>query len=116
MAPLRYLTAFLGLGILSLQEVLSPQAPPAAPDEPGEMAQKIQSLLDQVNALRQRLDEQTRVSQQAKSEADAAAAEAASAKSQAAVRPQSQVNAAKGNADKLHYKGVTVTLGGFLAA
>jgi hypothetical protein len=116
MAPLRHLTAFLGLGILSLPGVVSAQAPPAAPDEPGEMAQKIQSLLDQVNALRQRLDEQTRVSQQAKSEADAAAAEAASAKSQAAVRPQSQVSAAKGNADKLHYKGVTVTLGGFLAA
>jgi hypothetical protein len=117
MAPLRHLVASLGLGILSLPGVVSAQAQQAAPDEPAkEMAQKIQSLLDQVNALRQRLDEQTRVSQQVKSEVDAAAAEAASAKAQAAAQPQSQVNTAKGTTDKLHYKGVTVTLGGFLAA
>jgi hypothetical protein len=116
MAPLRHLIASLGLGILSLPGVVSAQAPQAAADEPAEMAQKIQSLLDQVNALRQRLDEQTRVSQQVKSEVDAVAAEAASAKTQAAVQPQGQANAAKGNNDKLHYKGVTVTLGGFLAA
>ena len=119
MAPLRQLTAFLGLGILSLPGLVSAQAPQATPDEPAEMAQKIQSLLDQVNALRERLDEQTRVSHQVKSEVDAAAAEAASAKAQAAVQParvQSQANAAKGNTDKLHYKSVTVTLGGFLAA
>jgi len=116
-APLRHLTASLGLGILSLPGVVSAQLPPAAPDETAkEMAQKIQSLLDQVNALRQRLDEQTRVSQQAKSEFEAAAAEAASAKAQAAVQPQSRTNAAKDNTDELHYKGVTVTLGGFLAA
>jgi hypothetical protein len=117
MASLRLLTAFLGLGILSLPGVVSAQAQPAAPDESAkEMAQKVQSLLDQVNALRQRLDEQTGVSQRVKSEADAVAAEAASAKSQAAVQPRSQASAAKGNIDKLHYKGVTITLGGFLAA
>jgi hypothetical protein len=117
MAPLRHLIVSLGLGMLSLPGVVSAQAPLAAPDEPAkEMAQKIQSLLDQVNALRQRLDEQTRVSQQVKSEVDAAAAEAASAKAQAAVQAQNQVNAAKGNTDGLHYEGVTITLGGFLAA
>ena len=116
MAPLRDLTAFLGLGILSLPGVVSAQAQPAAPDERAEMAQKIQSLLDQVNALRQRLDEQTRVSQQVKSEVDAVAAQAASAKNQPAAQPQGQQNAGKGNNDKLHYKGVTITLGGFLAA
>jgi hypothetical protein len=116
MAPFRHLIASLGLGILSLPGVVSAQAPQAAPDEPAEMAQKIQSLLDQVNALRQRLDEQTRVSQQVKSEVDAVAAQAASAKTQAAVQPQGHAIAAKGNNDKLHYKGVTVTLGGFLAA
>jgi L-lactate utilization protein LutC len=86
MAPLRQLTAFLGLGILSLPGLVSAQAPRATPDEPAEMAQKIQSLLDQVNALRERLDEQTRVSHQVKSEVDAAAAEAASAKAQGGVR------------------------------
>jgi hypothetical protein len=116
MAPFRHLIASLGLGILSLPGVVSAQAPQAARDEPAEMAQKIQSLLDQVNALRQRLDEQTRVSQQVKSEVDAVAAQAASAKTQAAVQPQGHANAAKGNNNKLHYKGVTVTLGGFLAA
>jgi hypothetical protein len=117
MAPLRHLIAFLGFGILSLPGVASAQPQQAALDESTkEMAQKIQSLLDQVNALRQRLDEQTRVSQQIKSKVDAAAAEAASTKSAAVVQPQSQVDAAKGNTDKLHYKGVTITLGGFLAA
>ena len=117
MAPLRHLIVSLGLGVLSLPGVVSAEAQQAAPDEAAkEMAQKIQSLLDQVNELRQRLDEQTRVSQQVKSEVDAAAVEATSAKSQTAAQPQSQVNAAKGDTDKLHYKGVTVTLGGFLAA
>ena len=116
MTPLRQLVASLGFGILSLPEVVSAQSQRASSDESAEMAQKIQSLLDQVNELRRRLDEQTRVSQQVKSEVDAAATEAASAKSQAAAQPQSQVSEAKGNTDKLHYKGVTVTLGGFLAA
>jgi hypothetical protein len=117
MARLRHLIASLGLGLLSLPGVVSAQAQQAGADQPAkEMAQKIQSLLDQVNALRQRLDEQSRVSQQLKSEVDEAAAEAASAKAKAAVQPQSQINAAHGDTDKLHYKGVTVTLGGFLAA
>jgi hypothetical protein len=124
MAPSRFLISALGLTILSAPGVALAEGQRAAPDESAkEMAQKIQSLLDQVNALRQRLDEQTRVSQQTKSEADAAAVEAASAKAQAAAPPaqiqnqvQSQVSAARGNTDKLYYKGVTVTLGGFLAA
>ena len=115
MTPFRHLMASLGLGILSLPAAVSAQAPQAAADEPAEMAQKIQSLLDQVNALRQRLDEQTRVSQQVKSEVDAVAAQAASSKTQATVQPQS-LDAARGNTDTVHYKGVTVTLGGFLAA
>ena len=89
MTPFRHLMASLGLGILSLPAAVSAQAPQAAADEPAEMAQKIQSLLDQVNALRQRLDEQTRVSQQVKSEVDAVAAQAASSKTQATVQPQS---------------------------
>jgi pyruvate dehydrogenase complex dehydrogenase (E1) component len=122
MAPFRHLMACVGLGILSLPGAASAQGQRAAPDESTkEMAQKIQSLLDQVNELRRRLDEQIRVSQQSKSEADAAAA--VPAKAQGAALPaqmqsqvQSQTDAAKGIVDTLHYKGVTVTLGGFLAA
>ena len=123
-ASLSFLTAALGLGILSLPGVVSAQATQVASDEsPKEMAQKIQSLLDQVNELRRRLDAQSSVSLQTKSAADMAAAEAASAKERAAALPsqihseaQSQVSAAKAISDKFYYKGVTITLGGFLAA
>lgn len=124
MAPTRSLIATLGLTVLGLPGVAPAEEPKAAPAESSkEMAQKIQSLLEQVNALRERLDEQTRVSQQTQSAADAAAVAAASARAQAAALPsqiqgqeQSEIAAAKGKTDKLHYKGVTVTLGGFLAA
>src|SRR5580658_8973989 len=106
MAFSRFLTASLGLGILSLPGVVSAQAQRDARDEPSEeMAQKLQSLLDQVNALRQRLDEQTRVSQQPKSEVEAAAAEGAAEKVQAAAQPRGRINASKSNADQLLYKG-----------
>jgi hypothetical protein len=85
-----------------------------------EMQQEIQALRDQVNALQRRLDAQSAAQQQTQAQAESAAAQAASAKAQAAAIPaqvQSQVKtaveAAKPNTDKLHYKGVTITLGGY---
>jgi hypothetical protein len=120
----RILTAALGLSTVNLAAVASAQVPRDASEEvPKEMAQKLQSLLDQVNELRRRLDEQTSVSQQAQSAADTGAAEAAAAKQQALGLPaqiqsevQRQISASKENTDTLHYKGVTLSLGGFLAA
>jgi hypothetical protein len=124
MARTIFLIASLGLTVLGLPGVAPAEEPKTAPDESSrEMAQKIKSLIEQVNALRQRLDEQTRVSQQTVSAADAAAVAAASARAQAPALPsqvqsqvQSETDEAKGKLDKLHYKGVTITLGGFLAA
>jgi hypothetical protein len=75
-----------------------------------EMARKLQSLLDQVNELRQRLDEQNRVSQRAPAETSAAAVAAAAVNAQAPAQP------AQAGIGTLHYKGVTISLGGFLAA
>ena len=86
--------------------------------------QEIQALRDKINELQRRLDAQTAVEQQTKAAADAAAAQAASAKAAAAAasaQAQTQVQAAldaakqKEVTDKLHYKGVTITLGGFAA-
>jgi hypothetical protein len=118
MSPLRKPILALVLGMLCLPGARSVRAQQLAPDEAAEMAQKIQSLMDQVNALRLRLDEQTRASQQVKSQVDAATAAIATAKAQATAIPteRNQVNPADRETGKFHYKGVTLTLGGFLAA
>ena len=88
-----------------------------------EMATQIQALRDQVESLQQRLDSQAAAQEQTKAEADSAAEQAAAAKAQATEIPaqvqaqvRTAVDAAKPKTDKIHYKGVTVTLGGFLAA
>jgi hypothetical protein len=71
------------------------------------MADKIQSLLDQVNALKRQLDQQAASQQPMKSAADAAASPSA---------PQVDTRAASPDYGIIHYKGTTITLGGFLAA
>lgn len=92
------------------------------PDEKpssAEMAQEIKALRERVEALQRRLDAQIEAEQQAKAAADAAAAQAAAAQAAAATIPaqvQSAVDAAKPKTDKIYYKGVAITLGGFLAA
>lgn len=86
-----------------------------------ETQQEIQALRDQVNALQRRLDAQSAAQQQTQAEAAAATAQAASAKADAAAvsaQVPAQVKtavdaAAKPKTDKLYYKGVTLTLGGF---
>jgi hypothetical protein len=87
-----------------------------------EMAKQIQALREQIDALQRKVDAQAATEQQTQAAADAAAAQAASAKAAAAALPaqlQSQVktavDAAKPKTDKLYYKGVTLTLGGFAA-
>jgi hypothetical protein len=112
MATLRILTVALALMIISYAAVASSQGGerPSSDESAKEMAQKLQSLLDQVNELRQRLDEQNRISQQAQSAANAATASAAAATVQVPASP------AQAGAGTLQYKGVTISLGGFLAA
>ena len=88
-----------------------------------EMAAQLQALRDQVDALQRRLDQQTAAEAQTKATADQAATQAAAAKTQAATataatqtipaQVQTAVDAAKPKTDKIYYKGVTLTLGGF---
>jgi hypothetical protein len=94
-------------------------------DPSKDTAYQIQQLRDQVDALQRRLDAQTAAEQQTKATADKAAVQAASASAQAAtataatqaipVEVKTAVDAVKPKTDKIYYKGVTVTLGGFAA-
>jgi hypothetical protein len=72
-------------------------------ESPKEMAQKLKILRDQVDALQRRLDVQESAQQQTQPEAGAAPSEAAR-------------DAGRQNADAIHYKGLSIKLGGFLAA
>jgi hypothetical protein len=90
-----------------------------------ETQEEIKELRLKLDALQKRLDAQSAAEQQTKSEAAAAASAAASASAQAAAanaqaasipsQVQSAVEAAQPKDDKIHYKGVTITLGGFAA-
>jgi hypothetical protein len=88
-----------------------------------EMAEQLKALREQVDSLQRRLDAQAGAQQQTQLEANNAAAQAAAAKAQVAAIPaqlqaqvKTAVDAAKPKTDKLYYKGVTLTLGGFAAA
>lgn len=118
MSPKRSLMA--GAGLAALLGLAAWPAAQANTSQDEVTQQEIQALRDQVNALQQRLDAQTAQEQQTTAAADEAAAQAAAAKSQAAAsaaQVHDQVAAAldeaKAKQDKLHYKGVTITLGGF---
>jgi hypothetical protein len=94
-------------------------------DPSKDMAYQMQVLRDQVDALQRRLDAQSAAEQQTKVTADQAAAQAAAANAQAATATaatqaipttvQTAVEAAKPKTDKIYYKGVAITLGGFAA-
>src|SRR5271167_1802743 len=91
---------------------------PAGEQSSDELAQEIQALRDKVEALQRRLDAQIEAQRQAKDAADAAAALAAEAKAATATIPaqvQNAVDAVKPKTDKIYYKGVTISLGGFVA-
>ena len=85
-----------------------------------ETAKQIQALRDQIDALQRKVDAQAVAEQQTKAQAAAASAQAvsatASANAAAAAIPnevQTAIDAAKPKTDKIYYKGVTLTLGGY---
>jgi hypothetical protein len=91
-----------------------------APDTAKEMSAQMDALREQVNQLQRRLDAQTASDQQIKATADKAAAQASAATASVTAVTQSipvevktQIDAAKPKTDKIYYKGVTLTLGGF---
>ena len=97
----------------------------AATDEPAtrEMQEKIDLLLNQVQELKRRLDRQTEAQRETDARAEAAAAHAVSEKIEALpLSPQdpsqvpSALNGDPAGPKSIRYKGVSVTLGGFLAA
>jgi hypothetical protein len=82
---------------------------------------EIQALREQVEALQRRLDAQAATEQQTKAAAESAAQQAAAAKAQVATVPaqihaqlQTAVDGAKPKTDKIYFKGVTITPGGFV--
>ncbi|HUY83414.1 MAG TPA: hypothetical protein VMU86_02475 [Steroidobacteraceae bacterium] len=82
-----------------------------------QMEQELQALRAQVDALQEQLDQQARQQRRTESEAGAAAAQAAAAKADAAAIPArvaSEVKAAKSPPGVIEYKGLKITLGGFL--
>src|ERR1700744_555152 len=99
-----------------------------------ETQQEIDDLRQQLQSLKDRLDVQTSINQQATAQvqaaqADAAAAKAAAAQSAADLKTAqaqiiqtipAEVNTAvaahKPKNDKIYYKGITITMGGFAAA
>jgi hypothetical protein len=92
-------------------------------DSSKEMTAQLQALREQVDALQRRLDAQNAAERQTKATADQAAAQAASANAEAAIantaaqaipaEVKTAIDAATPKTDKIYYKGVTLTLGGF---
>jgi hypothetical protein len=92
-------------------------------DSPNDVTAQLQALRDQVDALQRRLDAQNAAEQQTKATADQAAAQAASANTEAATATaaaqaipaevKTAIDAATPKTDRIYYKGVTLTLGGF---
>ncbi len=104
---------------------------PAAPDAAAAATnQRLDALAAEVESLKARLDQETLAREQsdaqvkaAQDQAATASADAQSARTQLAEQVQTvpgeikaAVDAAKPKTDKIHYKGVTLTLGGFLEA
>jgi len=83
-----------------------------------EKEQEIRELRDRLDALQRRLDAEIESMDELKAQLQAAEAEAAAAKSQVATIPAQVQRAVEGTqpqGDKLHYKGVTISFGGFVA-
>lgn len=120
---------FIGLGgpgICTAQESApkessAQQSPPADnPDEElaAEKEREIHELRDRLDAIQRRVNAQIEAMDELKSELETAQAQAAAAKAKAAtIRAQVKraVEASQPQDDKLHYKGVTLSFGGFVA-
>ena len=85
-----------------------------------EMLKEMQALRNQLDALQRKVDAQAAADQLTKAQADAASAQASAAKASAdaaaanvPVEVKSEIAAAKPKTDKIYYKGVTLTLGGY---
>jgi hypothetical protein len=123
----------VGLGATADAKTVKHHRRPAAPVHSA-LDEKVESLTAAVSALEGRLNEETQARQATEAQAQAAQADAAAARADAqAARTQlaeqiqtipgavqgavnTAVAANKPKTDKIYYKGVTVTLGGFLAA
>lgn len=107
----------LGTSVLgALMGMASAPGASAASQSDAVTQQEIQALKDQINELQRRLDAQTAAQAETKAAASAAAAQAASATAAVAAAKQAESTAKQAQSDdKLHYKGVTITLGGFTA-
>jgi hypothetical protein len=125
----------VAVGVMLAVAVTAPvQAKTVKKAAASQTQQQIDELREELQTLKDRLDEQTQINQKAKADvataqADAASAKAAAAQSAADLKTAqaqiiqtipAEVNTAvaanKPKTDKIYYKGVTITMGGFLEA
>ncbi|HMK85100.1 MAG TPA: hypothetical protein VK437_03990 [Steroidobacteraceae bacterium] len=100
--------------VIAQQNVPSSGAPSGAAGTSAEDLQEEEVLRQQLETLQRRLsdlEERRRAQEAAAAQAAAAAAQAASASAAAQTQPQAQAP----RTDKIYYKGVSITLGGFVA-
>jgi hypothetical protein len=101
---------------------------------PAASEKEVDELREELQALKDRLDQQTQINQQAQVQVQSAQADAASAKADAAqaksdlrvaqqqiiqtipAEVTKEVAANKPKTDKIYYKGITITMGGFAEA
>ena len=87
---------------------------------PTDAEEQVKALRERLEALQRRLDTQVEELQRTQAALEAAEAEAAAAKAAVDSIPAQVKSAVEASrlppSDKLYYKGVTITLGGFLAA
>jgi hypothetical protein len=114
-------TAILVLGICEVGFTQDGQ--PQKDRAPADAEEQVKALRERLQTLQRRLDTQIEELQQTQAALEAAEAEAVAARATVDAIP-AKTNGAAAEAsrppptesDKLHYKGVTITLGGFLAA
>jgi hypothetical protein len=120
MQPTKSLIIGASLGALINLAATGGAEAKSSSDDSKETARQIQALRDQIDALQKKVDSQAAADQQTKAQAAAASAQAvsatASANAAAASIPaevKTAIDAAKPKTDKIYYKGVTLTLGGY---
>jgi len=112
--------ATLVLGVC--QVGFTQDGPPEKDRTPAETEEQVKALRERLETLQRRLDTQIEELQRTRAALDAAEAQAAASKAAVDAIPPKLKSAGEAartpptESDKLHYKGVTITLGGFLAA
>lgn len=114
-------TAVLVLGVC--QVGFTQDGQPQKDRTQADSEEQVKALRERLETLQRRLDTQIEELQRTQAALEAAEAEAAAARAAVDAIPAKTKSAAEGAArlpstdsDRLHYKGVTITLGGFLAA